>query len=131
MSIDAYRRTLKVAETPRATEYRIFAQVTASLMKARDEKSSGAPLVEALDWNRRLWSTLSTDCGMSGNGLPDGLRAQIISLGLWVSRYSTDVATGKADIDALIDVNKAIMEGLSQQAALAAQAPAQTAAASA
>ena len=40
------------------------------------------------------------------------LRAQIISLGLWVSRHASEVARGDADIDALIDVNRSIMEGL-------------------
>jgi flagellar biosynthesis activator protein FlaF len=131
MSLDAYRRTLRVAESPRETEYRLFAQVTASLMRARDGQATGVQLIEALDWNRRLWSTLSTDCSLPGNTLPDQLRAQIISLGLWVSRYSSDVARGAADLDALIDVNKAIMEGLAMRQAAQEQASAGPRAASA
>lgn len=71
--------------------------------------------MDSLDWNRRLWSTLSTDCGLPENGLPKELRAQIISIGLWVGRYTSDVMQNGADINALIDVNKAIMEGLSAQ----------------
>lgn len=112
MGLEAYQRVQKHAESPRETEYRLFGQVTGALIKARDQGLRGAPLVDALDWNRRLWSTLATDCGLPGNALSRELRAQIISLSLWVSRYSSDVATGRADLDALIDVNRAIMEGL-------------------
>lgn len=135
MSLEAYRRVQKAAESPRQSEYRLFGQVTAALIKAKENSYTGPPLVDALDWNRRLWSTLSTDCGLPGNNLPKQLRAQIVSLALWVSRYSSDVARGKADIDALIDVNRAIMEGLAMQQANAqavatAQNPARPAAAS-
>ena len=86
--------------------------MTAALAEAKRIEARGAALVEALDWNRRLWSTLAADCGAPGNALPRELRAQIISVGLWVSRYATEVARGQADIDALIDVNRSIMEGL-------------------
>ncbi|MCH8685093.1 flagellar biosynthesis regulator FlaF [Pedomonas mirosovicensis] len=122
MSLQAYRRIQQVAESPRQTEYRLFAQVTGALIKAQETKATGGALMEALDWNRRLWSTLSTDCGSPENKLPKELRAQIISLGLWVNRYTSEVMRNKADIDALIDVNKAIMEGLAMQAQIAAQA---------
>jgi flagellar protein FlaF len=70
------------------------------------------PLVDAIDWNRRLWSTLASDCSSAGNQLPDSLRAQIISLSLWVSRYSSQVVRDGAKIGPLIEVNKNIMEGL-------------------
>lgn len=115
MSLEAYRRTQKAAESPRQTEYRIFAKVTGALLDAQRDNAKGTQLVEALDWNRRLWSTLSTDCSMPGNQMPAQLRAQIISLALWVSRYTSEVARGTADIDALIDINKAIMDGLAMQ----------------
>jgi flagellar biosynthesis activator protein FlaF len=117
MGLEQYQRTQRQAESPRETEYRLFAQVTAALMRAHDQNLTGPALVDALDWNRRLWSTLSTDCGLGGNGLPNALRGQIISIALWVSRYSSDVAAGKAGIDALIDVNRSIMDGLAAQAA--------------
>ena len=113
MSLEAYRRTQKTAESPRQVEYRLFAQVTAALIEAQATQAQGARLIDVLDWNRRLWSMLSTDCSLPGNGLPNELRASIISLGIWVSKYASEVARGRADIDALIDVNKSIMEGLS------------------
>jgi flagellar biosynthesis activator protein FlaF len=119
MGLEQYRRVQKVAQSPREAEYRLFAQVTSALLKAESEKHTGVQLVDTLDWNRRIWSALSADCGLPGNGMPASLRAQIISLALWVSRYSTEVAMGKAGLDALIDVNRAIMDGLAAQPAAA------------
>ena len=117
MSLDAYRRTQKVTESPRDMEYRLFAQVTRALMQADQGKVRDHAFHDAIDWNRRMWSTFSTDCALPGNGLPDKLRAQIISIALWVSRYSSEVAVGKAAMTPLIDVNRAIMEGLAVQPA--------------
>lgn len=112
MSLEAYRRAQSISESPRDTEYRLFAEVTRALMEAGEREARDQKFFEALDWNRRLWSTLSSDCATSGNKLPKPLRAQIISIGLWVSKYSSQVALGRADMDALVDVNRTIMEGL-------------------
>lgn len=117
MSLDAYRRVQNIADSPRETEYRLFAQVTRSLIEVEDRGERDARFFDAIDWNRRLWSTLSTDCATPGNQLTKPLRAQIISIALWVSRHSTQVALGKADMGALIDVNRTIMEGLVMAAA--------------
>jgi len=115
MSLEAYSRARNVSENPRDTEYRLFAQVTRSLIDVEKAGARDKAFFEALDWNRRLWSTLSSDCGASGNRLPKELRAQIISLALWVSRHSSQVALGREDIEPLIDVNRTIMEGLAHR----------------
>lgn len=117
MSLQAYERTQNTTQSPRQVEYRLFGQVTGALIEARDSGSRDKPFFEALDWNRRMWSTLSSDCGAKGNQLPDTLRAQIVSLSIWVTKYSSRVALGKADIQDLIDINKTIMEGLAMQPA--------------
>lgn len=115
MSLDAYRQAQAASESPRETEYRLFAQVTRSLMAAEQSGKRDHTFFDALDWNRQMWSAFSSDCGAKGNQLPDTLRAQIISISIWVSKYSSEVARNKAPMDALIDVNRAIMEGLAMQ----------------
>lgn len=112
MSLKAYQKAQTSVETPRQTEYRLFAEVTKALLAAKEMTVKNGTYVEALDWNRRVWSTLTTDCAMEGNQLPKTLRASIISIGMWVSKYTSEVIRQGADIDALIDVNRAIMEGL-------------------
>jgi flagellar biosynthesis activator protein FlaF len=113
MSIQAYQRASAQAESPRETEYRIFAQITSQLMKVRESgRSDLAELAEALDKNRRLWSALAQDCAQPENALPPEARAQIISLSLWVSKHSSAVMREGEDIEPLIDVNRSIMQGL-------------------
>ena len=93
MSLQAYQKTQRQSESPRETEYRLFGQVTHALIEAeKGNRSDFKCLIDALDWNRRLWSTLAVDCSSSANQLPPNVRAQIISLSLWVSRFSSEVA---------------------------------------
>lgn len=115
MSLNAYRRAQEIAATPRGTEYRLMSQITAELMAARDGGLSGAALMPALHRNRRAWSTFSTLCASPENQLPEELRARIISIALWVERYTSDVVRGRESIDDLILVNRAIIEGLSSE----------------
>ena len=113
MSIKAYQRAATQADNPRQLEYRAFGQVTAGLVRIKEGLPTTAPVIaEALDANRRLWNVLSADCSTPENQLPPPLRAQIVSLALWVSRYSSEVLRNGADLDPLIDVNRTMMEGL-------------------
>ncbi len=112
MSIQAYQRAATQGDSPRELEYRAFGQVTAALARAKVEGHSLGMLAEVLDSNRRLWNILSADCAVPENQLPLALRAQIISLALWVARYSSAVLREGADLEPLIDVNRTMMEGL-------------------
>jgi flagellar biosynthesis activator protein FlaF len=112
MSIKAYQRAATQAESPRDLEYRAFGQVTAGLVRIKDMRNEPGQIGEALDANRKLWTLLSADCSLPENRLPLELRAQIISLALWVARYSSEVLRDGADIEPLVEVNKTMMEGL-------------------
>ncbi|RJF85730.1 flagellar biosynthesis regulator FlaF [Sphingomonas cavernae] len=115
MSLNAYRRAQSIAETPRATEYRLMSQITGEMIDARDAGLAGAALMPALHRNREVWSAFSALCGTPGNALPDELRARIISLALWVERYTSEVITGRDSIEDLILINRAIIDGLARE----------------
>ena len=112
MSLKAYQATQAATEDPRLTEYRLFGQVTGALLNAKETGAVGSPLVEAVDWNRRLWRTLAADCMDDRNTLTQDVRAKIISLSLWVAKYSRSVTREKAPLDPLIEINRTIMQGL-------------------
>ena len=112
MSHRAYQNTQRIAEDPRASEYRLFGQVTGALMTAQKENAKGGALVDAIDWNRQLWRTLAADCMDDRNQLPREVRAKIISLSMWVRKYSKSVTREGASIDPLIEINRTIMQGL-------------------
>lgn len=112
MSLNAYQRVRSLVETPRAAEHRLMTQITGEMMMARDADLRGGPLMQILHRNREAWNVLSADCAAPGNGLPDALRAGIVSIALWVDRFTSDVMAGREAIDHLIDVNRSIIDGL-------------------
>lgn len=117
MSLQAYQQAAQRAENPREAEYRLFGQVTRALMAAAEvERADLRARMDALDWNRRMWSALAADCAEPANGLPMPVRAQLISISLWVGRHTSAVMRGEEEIADLIDVNRIIMQGLSGHA---------------
>jgi flagellar biosynthesis activator protein FlaF len=121
MSIQAYQTAATKTEGPRQTEYRAFAMATRGLIDAAALPSSEiGRRAEALAKNRQLWMLLATDCGAEGNALPQSMRAQIISLSIFVDRHSRLVMREGAAFDILIDINRTIMQGLSPSVSPAA-----------
>ncbi len=117
MSLQAYQKATQRSESPRDAEYRLFGQVTRALMEAAEvDPSDLKTRMEALDWNRRIWSALAADCAVPENALPNALRAQIISISIWVNRHTSAVMRSQESIEPLVEVNKAIMQGLAGRA---------------
>ncbi|WP_203294140.1 flagellar biosynthesis regulator FlaF [Maricaulis parjimensis] len=117
MSLQAYQAASQRSEDPRATEYRLFAQVTRALMASKTlpmEDVRGR--ADAIDWNRRIWSNLAVDCASNDNKLPEGLRAAIISLSIFVSKHGSVAMRDPSAIDDLVDINRTVMQGLMPQA---------------
>ncbi len=113
MSLTAYQRARSIVETPRQAERRLMCEITGEMIQARDAGHSRGALMPTLHRNRELWNTFSSVCGASGNELPASVRAGIVSLALWVDRFTSDVVAGRESIDDLIAVNRDIIDGLS------------------
>lgn len=117
MSVNKYKAAQASTENPRQTEYRLFAEVTKALMSVREAATTkglrSQDFYKAVDWNRRLWLTLQMDLASNENRFPDSLKANIISIAIWVDKHSRTVLRGEATLDPLISVNRTIMEGLS------------------
>jgi flagellar protein FlaF len=68
---------------------------------------------EALLYIRRLWTFFVQDLSSPRNGLPEKLRADLISIGLWVIREADRIRQDKAtDIDELLAINTVIRDAL-------------------
>lgn len=113
MSLHAYHRARTIVETPRQAERRLMLEITSDMIRARDAGQVRGALMPALHRNREVWGTFAAVCGTVGNTLPDGLRASIISLALWVDQFTSDVVAGRESIDDLIAVNRDMIDGLS------------------
>lgn len=110
MSHDAYATVQRNTSTPRDTEYRAFASSTRALLNAGEGDQKA--LAEALHVNRSLWEALAADCASDHNSLPEELRARIISLARFVVSHSKLVLRREDTIDALVDINRIMMDGL-------------------
>jgi flagellar protein FlaF len=110
--LDAYRRNQINAEHPRSTERRLLSEITSEMLAATEEGKTGVALMPALHRNRELWALWSAECLDDGNGLPVEIRASVVSLALWVNRFTSDVAAGRESIAPLVDVNRSVIAAL-------------------
>jgi len=100
-------------QVARERERQVFERCL-ELLKAADEKGANSmEAIEALAFCRRMWATLLEDLASPENALPKELRAQIISIGLWVVREAENIRLGTStDFKPLIEVTTAVFEGL-------------------
>jgi flagellar protein FlaF len=68
---------------------------------------------EATQFVRRLWAALIEDLSKVENALPQSLRADLISVGLWVMREADQIRLGKSsNFKGIIEVSTQMREGL-------------------
>lgn len=109
-----YAQHARTTQTPRALEYELIARVTHRIKAAAEAGPRSYPkLVEALSDNLRLWTTLAVDVADKDNALPQELRAQIFYLAEFVQHHTSKVLNRKARIAPLLEINAAILRGLS------------------
>jgi flagellar protein FlaF len=120
MSLSRYRATIARDADPRETEIRAFAHVNALLSGA----ASVPARIAALHTNHKLWSLLLSDLAAPGNGLPRELKGRLASLAIWAQRESLRLMDDTAaPLDALLQVNRDMADGLAAQRAAAPPAP--------
>ena len=83
------------------------------LQSAEKAGVSSREAIEAVLFVQRLWGILIEDLARPENALPKPLRADLISIGLWVMRESEQIRLGKSEnFKAIIEVSAAIRDGL-------------------
>jgi len=81
------------------------------LAEAKGPRSREA--IDALDFVRRLWGMLIEDLANPENDLPKALRADLISIGLWIMREAEKIRQEESqNFRGLIDIIRAIGDGL-------------------
>lgn len=102
-----------VTKTDRQVESDILGKVTANLQKATLNSGDFPQLVKAIHDNRIIWSHFAAHAADNLNKLPNELRADLVSLYEFTEQHSQKVLRKEADVSVLIEVNTAIMRGLS------------------
>jgi flagellar biosynthesis activator protein FlaF len=68
---------------------------------------------EALNYVNQLWRIFIEDLARPENSLPDTLRADLISIGLWITNEVHRMRLGKSEnFDGLIEICAIIRDGL-------------------
>jgi flagellar protein FlaF len=97
----------------RLRERQAFERGIALLRLARDAGLESRETVEALHYVRTLWAILVEDLANPENDLPEALRADLISIGLWVMREAENIRLGRTvSLEDIIEINQTICDGL-------------------
>lgn len=97
----------------RENERMAFDHCVELLRSAKEAGRGSNQSVEALFFLNRLWGVLLEDLASPDNGLPDDLRAKLISIGIWMLRRAEDIRQGvHDDFQPLIDISESIGAGL-------------------
>jgi len=92
MSISAYRRQREAAEMPRELERRAFTTTIGKWLEAKEK--GGKQLIDACYLNQQLWTALLDRPRLAAERIAGGLKARLISIGIWVHRYTLRVMNG-------------------------------------
>jgi len=85
----------------------------ALMEQAEVEGASPLDATMAIAFASKLWTILIEDLAVPDNGLPKELRAQIVSIGIWILRELENIRSGRSKSFAdVIAVSKAIRDGL-------------------
>lgn len=97
----------------RERERTAFSQSIALMEIAVSNTATPVDVANAIVFTTKLWTALIEDLADSGNGLPKVLRAQIISIGIWVLRELDNIRNKKsASFEDVKAVSISIRDGL-------------------
>lgn len=97
----------------RSRERELMQRAISLLKTARDDKSNQFASIEAAHFTRRLWTALMSDLAQDDNQLPKELRANLISIGIWVLKELDAIRQGESeDYDGIIEVSETIAKGI-------------------
>ena len=83
------------------------------LVTAKDKGLQSIETVQAIHYMNRVWTSFVEDLGSDDNELPHELRANLISIGLWLLREGEEVRQGRSDnFEGLIEVSQIIRDGI-------------------
>lgn len=109
-------------DDPRSTEAWALGEASRRLALAAKMTDKGEALREALRLNQRLWSIFQAALSEPDCPLPKDVRDNVLALSVMVDRHSV---ARLADLDGskigpILDINRAIAEGLSAKSAVPA-----------
>jgi len=119
-ALEAYSNTAKVAEPPRQLEANLLLKSASQLQDVHDNWTDDQSALEAvLHYNRRLWTVFVGSVANEECDLPQEIRNNVASLGVFIFRQTIDaqLEPKREKLLPLININKEIAAGLNAEAA--------------
>lgn len=97
----------------RKNEQRAFEHSLELLREAQKAGTKSRQAIEAITFMNRMWGLLMEDLAKPDNGLPKELKAELISIGIWITGELERLRKGETDdFSAIIEVSSSIANGL-------------------
>ncbi|MDR3407197.1 MAG: flagellar biosynthesis regulator FlaF [Methylovirgula sp.] len=101
------------AQDARARERLAMQRAIELLELAQQRGVKSMEAAEALNYLNKLWHLFIDDLAKPENDLPDALRAELISIGIWITNEINRMRLGKSDnFGGLIEICAIIRDGL-------------------
>ena len=110
----SYEETLSDSSVRQRENEKLAIEQSVTLLKSAEKAGAGSrEAIDAIFFLNRLWSFLLEELAKPDNALPQHIRANLISIGIWLLREAEAISNGKSrNFDGLIDVSNTIAEGL-------------------
>ena len=124
--VAAYQQQQKRNLSPREVEAMAFTKAALMLEDAKKKTGNIEEYAKALRFNHLLWTIIQADLTEPDNQLPPEIKANVMSLSIFVDKQTTKALRTSApgDLDVLININRNLAAGLRQNPETAQSAPA-------
>lgn len=112
---NAYGRAAQATQSPRELEAQLLMKSAQRLQLLKDGWAEGArDLMDALTYNRKIWTVLATGATEPDNPLPDAIKANIAQLAAFIFQrtIATQIEPAPEKLSMLIQINRNIASGL-------------------
>jgi flagellar protein FlaF len=112
--IGAYQQQQKRNLTPREVEAMAFTKAALLLEEAKGKSKNVDEYAKALRFNHLLWTIIQADLTDPANQLPDEIKANVMSLSIFVDKQTTKAlrSSDPKELDILININRNLAAGL-------------------
>lgn len=112
--LKAYQGAQQKHMTPREAEAMAFTKAAGMMEDAKRHPGDETLLAQALRFNQLFWTILQADIADPNNALPNELKANIMSLSIFVDKQASKAlrSGNPDDLDSLISINRNLALGL-------------------
>lgn len=123
--IGAYQQQQKRSLSPREVEAMAFTKAAVLMEDVKPNNKDINAWAQALRFNHLLWTIIQADISEPENTLPPELKANIMSLSIFVDKQTTKAlrSSNPDDLNVLININRNLAAGLRENPGDASPAP--------